>query len=218
MLTAQPSCSWPCGRSFATSQGHKALCCLWCPQRIPSLTLRNFARNGASSTSPVHPTCPTPTEWQWRLSKKWKKLFRPRSAHQEFSTDLSLMPLIFGQDIRNSLLITRASLTPEHRIVSQERLQKVPEERRKGKEEELLKQGQKGFVQHQGSKRWTSTVAVLRFGINDGEYIIWNDQNGGEYCCNRKFLRPQHVQPVTPPRQPVAASDLFPLQKFKVPS
>ena len=136
-------------------------------------------------------------------------------------TDLSPAQLIFGQDIRDSLPITRASLKPEHRFAAEERLQKVREEKRKGKgrkEMELLKQGQKVFVQHPGSKRWTSTATVLRFGINDREYIVRNDENGREYRRNRKFLRPQRVQPVTPPRQPVPAPELHPLQKVKVPS
>jgi hypothetical protein len=136
-------------------------------------------------------------------------------------TDLSPAQLIFGQDIRDSLPITRASLKPEHRFAAEERLQKVREEKRKGKgrkEMELLKQGQKVFVQHPGSKRWTSTATVLKFGINDREYIVRNDENGREYRRNRKFLRPQRVQPVTPPRQPVPAPELHPLQKVKVPS
>jgi hypothetical protein len=109
------------------------------------------------------------------------------------------------------LPITRASLKPEHRFAAEERLQKVREEKRKGKgrkEMELLKQGQKVFVQHPGSKRWTSTATVIRFGINDREYIIRNDETGREYRRNRKFLKPQRVTPVTPPRQPVPAPEL----------
>jgi hypothetical protein len=135
-------------------------------------------------------------------------------------TDLSPAQLIFGQDIRDSLPITRASLTPEHRFAVEERLHTVRKEKTNGKKEmELLQQGQKVFVQNPSSKRWTSTATIVKFGANNREYIIRNDDTGKEYRRNRRFLKPQRVTPVTPPRQPVPAPELRPLTEVKqVPS
>jgi hypothetical protein len=74
----------------------------------------------------------------------------------------------------------------------------------KGKREmELLRPGQKVFVQHPATKRWTRTATVVNFGKNNREYIIRDDETERVLRRNRKFLKIQKVEPVTPPKQPV---------------
>ena len=75
---------------------------------------------------------------------------------------------------------------------------------------ELLQPGQKVFVQHPTTRRWTRTATVIKFAANDREYFIKDDDNGVTYRRNRKFLRPQTVKPVVPPRQPVRVPELQP--------
>ena len=51
---------------------------------------------------------------------------------------------------------------------------------------------------------------VIKFGANDREYFVKDDDNGATYRRNRKFLRPQTVKPIVPPRQPVHVPELQP--------
>ena len=126
--------------------------------------------------------------------------------------NMSPAQLIFGQDIRDSLPVSRASLKPDHRFAVETRRQSVRESKRKEKrkgrkgkrEMDLLQQGQKVFVQHPGTKRWTSTATIVNFGANDREYIIKDDDTDRVLRRNRKFLRPQVIEPMAPPRQPVS--------------
>ncbi len=68
---------------------------------------------------------------------------------------------------------------------------------------ELLRPGQKVFVQHPATRRWSNTATVVNFGKNDREYLIRDDNTERVLRRNRKFLKIQKVQPVAPPKQPV---------------
>lgn len=127
-------------------------------------------------------------------------------------TDMSPAQLVFGRDIRDSLPMTRASLKPAHRFAVELRSQNVRklQMKERGKELELLQPGQKVFVQHPTTRRWTRTATVIKFGANDREYFVKDDDNGATYRRNRKFLRPQTVKPIVPPRQPVRVPELQP--------
>jgi len=125
-------------------------------------------------------------------------------------TNLSPAQIIFGQDMRDSLPMTRTNLKPDNRFAVEQRLQEVREKRKekenetKGKREmELLRPGQKVFVQHPTTKRWKRTATVVNFGKNNREYIIRDDVTDRVLRRNRKFLKIQKVQPVAPPKQPV---------------
>ena len=90
-------------------------------------------------------------------------------------TNLSPAQIIFGQDVRDCLPMNWTNLRPDNRFAIEQRLQEVREKRKekendtKGKREmELLRPGQKVFVQHPATKRWTKTATVLNFGKNKG--------------------------------------------------
>jgi hypothetical protein len=125
-------------------------------------------------------------------------------------TNLSPAQIIFGQDVRDCLPMNRTNLRPDNRFAVEQRLQEVREKRKekendtKGKREmELLRPGQKVFVQHPATKRWTRTATVVNFGKNNREYIIRDDEMERVLRRNRKFLKIQKVKPVAPPKQPV---------------
>ncbi len=125
-------------------------------------------------------------------------------------TNLSPAQIIFGQDVRDCLPMNRTNLRPDNRFAVEQRLQEVREKRKekendtKGKREmELLRPGQKVFVQHPATKRWTRTATVVNFGKNNREYIIRDDETERVLRRNRKFLKIQKVEPVAPPKQPV---------------
>jgi hypothetical protein len=123
-------------------------------------------------------------------------------------TNMSPAKMIFGQDMRDSLPMTKANLKPDNRFDVEQRLKEVREKKNENKKEgkkesELLRPGQKVFVQHPATKRWTNTATVVNFGKNDREYLVRDDETAKVQRRNRKFLRIQEVEPVAPPKQPV---------------
>jgi hypothetical protein len=71
--------------------------------------------------------------------------------------NMSPAQLVFCRDIRDSLPMTRASLKPAHRFVVELQSQNVRKLQKKERvmELELLQPGQKVFVQHPTTKKWT---------------------------------------------------------------
>ena len=123
-------------------------------------------------------------------------------------TNMSPAKMIFGQDMRDSLPMTKLNLKPDNRFDIEQRLREVREKKNENKKEgkkesELLRPGQKVFVQHPATKRWTNTATVVNFGKNDREYLVRDDETAKVQRRNRKFLRIQEVEPVAPPKQPV---------------
>ena len=134
------------------------------------------------------------------------QMFRntPRSP-----TDLSPNQIIFGHHVRDSLPARREDLIPQQRYEVERRLQEVREKQREAQEHApkrelpILYPGQLVIVQDPVSKRWTRSGTVVNFGSNNREYMVKID--GRIYRRNRKFLKPQDVQPRPPLRQPVQA-------------
>ena len=118
--------------------------------------------------------------------------------------------------MRDSLPMTRTNPRPDKRFAVETRLQEVREKRKEkqnkteGKREmELLRPGQKVFVQHPATRRWTNTATVVDFGKNSREYLVRDDETERVQRRNRKFLKIQRVKPVAPPKQPVQMPKQF---------
>jgi hypothetical protein len=125
-------------------------------------------------------------------------------------TDLAPSEMLFGHLIRDNLPISRQAFRPMARYAIEQRLQQVREERdrrnnRMTRELPLLQPGQRVFIQHPATKRWTGSGSIVKFGANEREYWVIDDKNGKTYRRNRRFLRPQLFKPGTPPKQPVQA-------------
>ena len=78
-----------------------------------------------------------------------------------------------------------------------------------GTELAILHPGQKVFMQHPTTKKWTTSGTVVSITKNEHEYLVKSDTNEVTYRRNRKFVRPQEAEPVKPSRQPVPTQTMI---------
>src|SRR6266404_6053642 len=125
-------------------------------------------------------------------------------------TDLSPAQMLFGQDIRDHIPMSRQSFKPTERFEVERRLQEVRKQRQirdgeKPRELPVLQPGQKVLMRDPHTKRWMNSGSIVSFGENEREYLIRDDFNDKIRRRNRWFLRPQNIAIHPPPDQPVQA-------------
>ena len=118
--------------------------------------------------------------------------------------------LLFGHDVRDSLPCRRENLLPPLRFKAEQRLFEhseslKPDAVRHGPQRELplLAPSTPVRIQNPLSKKWDTTGFVVKFGINNREYIVRVGHK--TIRRNRHFLKPIEVDAAPPLRQPVQA-------------
>jgi len=128
-------------------------------------------------------------------------------------TGLSPAEILFGYPLRDGVPFSRDNFKrpSKRRPEVEQRMKEVRDhvlparnQQRGGRPLPTLNEGQRVYIQHPVTKKWIESGVIVGFGKNTREYVV-RRSNGRTCVRNRRYLRPQEVEPSPPPRQPVQA-------------